>query len=204
MTNAASISAPAFTRATLVDRHSCSLGCRVWSAAGPNPNFALAGIAEAIRALRQWHTRCCILRRHISPFVHEFFEDLINTVPEVVTTIMTVASTPIASGFTTLVVLVFGRILPAAVFYCLVKFLYQAVYYRFFHELSKFPGPFWASATRLYITYWNLKETEHVHMLHLHQKYGTVLRVHSFRGELTPYRASRENYTNAAGRQRCD
>jgi hypothetical protein len=85
---------------------------------------------------------------------------------------MTAAANPVASGLSTLAVLIFGRILPTAIVYCLAKFAYQAVYYRFFHELSKFPGPFWASATRLYITFWNLKETEHVHMLDLHREYG--------------------------------
>lgn len=76
------------------------------------------------------------------------------------------------SGLVTLVVLIFGRICPTIIAYYALKFLYQAIYYRFFHELRKFPGPFWASATRLYITYWNLKETEHEHMLDLHRKYG--------------------------------
>ena len=54
----------------------------------------------------------------------------------------------VTSGLTALTALAFGRIIPAAVAYYVIKFLYQAIYYRFFHELSKFPGPFWASATR--------------------------------------------------------
>lgn len=53
-----------------------------------------------------------------------------------------------------------------------LPFLYQVVWYRCFHPLSKFPGPFWASVTRLYITYYNLKGTEHQHLLELHRKYG--------------------------------
>ena len=66
-----------------------------------------------------------------------------------------------------------ARICPAVVGYYTLKFLYQIFYYRVFHALSEFPGPFWASVTRLYITFYNLKETEHEHMLDLHRKYGT-------------------------------
>ena len=64
------------------------------------------------------------------------------------------------------------RLSLAVVLYFILKFLYQIVYYRFFHPLSKFPGPFWASVTRLYITYYNLKETEYTLVLDLHKKYG--------------------------------
>ena len=52
------------------------------------------------------------------------------------------------------------------------KVLYQIVYYRFFHPLSKFPGPFWGSITRLWITYHNVKEDEPQTFRELHKKHG--------------------------------
>lgn len=35
--------------------------------------------------------------------------------------------------------------------YFVARVVYQIVYYRYFHPLSKFPGPFWGSVTRLWI-----------------------------------------------------
>ncbi|KAJ5247435.1 hypothetical protein N7468_002418 [Penicillium chermesinum] len=61
--------------------------------------------------------------------------------------------------------------------YVLLRFAYQIIYYRFFHPLSAFPGPFWASATRLWITFQNLKETEYLTFYELSKKYGPVVRV---------------------------
>lgn len=52
--------------------------------------------------------------------------------------------------------------------------LYQVVYYRFLHPLSMFPGPFWGSVTRLWITYHNLKADECQTFRELHRKYGKV------------------------------
>jgi hypothetical protein len=46
-------------------------------------------------------------------------------------------------GFRNLVLAVFG--------YFVACVVYQIVYYRYFHPLSKFPGPFWGSVTRLWI-----------------------------------------------------
>lgn len=59
-----------------------------------------------------------------------------------------------------------------AIAYVAVKFIYQIIYYRFFHPLSAFPGPFWASVTRLWITRQNLKETEYLTSYELSKKYG--------------------------------
>lgn len=56
--------------------------------------------------------------------------------------------------------------------YLLVKFCYQVVYYRLFHPLRKFPGPFWGSVTRLWITYHNIKGDEPETLQELHRKYG--------------------------------
>lgn len=55
------------------------------------------------------------------------------------------------------------------VFYSIV---YQIVYYRFFHPLRKFPGPWWASVTRLWIAYHNVKEDELYLEEDMHRKLG--------------------------------
>lgn len=52
------------------------------------------------------------------------------------------------------------------------SFVYQIVYYRFFHPLSRFPGPFWGSVTRLWITYHNIKGDEPETFQALHRRYG--------------------------------
>ncbi|KAJ5097471.1 hypothetical protein N7456_008192 [Penicillium angulare] len=61
--------------------------------------------------------------------------------------------------------------------YIICKVVYQIIYYRFFHPLSVFPGPFWASVTRLWITSQNLKETEYLTCYELSKKYGPVVRI---------------------------
>lgn len=63
----------------------------------------------------------------------------------------------------------FALLVPA---YFAWKLLHQVIYYRFFHPLSKFPGPFWGSITRLWITYHNVKEDECQTFRELHRKYG--------------------------------
>ncbi|KAF2748279.1 flavonoid 3',5'-hydroxylase [Sporormia fimetaria CBS 119925] len=65
----------------------------------------------------------------------------------------------------------------ASVAYTLFSIAYQIIYYRFFHPLRHFPGPFWASVTRLWIAYHNIKGDECEVELALHRKYGPVLRV---------------------------
>jgi hypothetical protein len=65
------------------------------------------------------------------------------------------------------------NILLAPFLYVILKFVYQIVYYRFFHPLSKFPGPFWASVTRLWIAKQNLAETEYLTFHELSKTYGT-------------------------------
>lgn len=42
----------------------------------------------------------------------------------------------------------------------LVPFIYQIIYYRFFHPLKEFDGPFWGSVTRLWHTYHNIRGVE--------------------------------------------
>ena len=59
-----------------------------------------------------------------------------------------------------------------ALVYVILGALYQIVYYRFFHPLSKFPGPFWASVTRLWVAYHCYRADEHIKLLELHKKHG--------------------------------
>ncbi|RYP09901.1 hypothetical protein DL764_001035 [Monosporascus ibericus] len=61
--------------------------------------------------------------------------------------------------------------------YVLWKVLRQIVYYRLFHPLSAFPGPFWGSVTRLWLTYHNVKEDECEVVQALHRKHGPVVRI---------------------------
>ena len=70
-----------------------------------------------------------------------------------------------------------GNVILAFVAYLISCALYQIVHYRFFHPLSKFPGPFWASVTRLWIAYHNIKEDEPYVEHELHKKYGMRLSV---------------------------
>jgi hypothetical protein len=63
-------------------------------------------------------------------------------------------------------------------FACLpFSFFYQIIYYRFFHPLRHFPGPFWASVTRLWIAYHNVQRDECEVELALHKEHGSVLRI---------------------------
>ncbi|KAL2812644.1 cytochrome P450 [Aspergillus granulosus] len=61
--------------------------------------------------------------------------------------------------------------------YFALKFLHQIIYYRFFHPLSVFPGPFWGSVTRLWIAWHNINETELPTVYALTKKYGPVVRI---------------------------
>ncbi|KAK3112206.1 hypothetical protein LTR53_011770 [Teratosphaeriaceae sp. CCFEE 6253] len=59
----------------------------------------------------------------------------------------------------------------------LLSWLEQAIRYRFLSPLRHFPGPFWASITRLWIAYHNIKGDECEVELALHRRHGPVLRV---------------------------
>ncbi|TQN67585.1 Cytochrome P450 monooxygenase gsfF [Colletotrichum shisoi] len=74
-------------------------------------------------------------------------------------------------------ILTVGNLVLLSVAYVAWKVLYQIIYYRFFHPLAKFPGPFWGSVTRLWITYHNIKEDECQVNRELHRKYGPVIRI---------------------------
>lgn len=47
--------------------------------------------------------------------------------------------------------LTFRNLVLAILGYFITRVVYQIVYYRYIHPLSKFPGPFWGSVTRLWI-----------------------------------------------------
>ncbi|KAH7190914.1 flavonoid 3',5'-hydroxylase [Fusarium oxysporum] len=70
----------------------------------------------------------------------------------------------------------FSTIALAVAGYVMFSIIYQIVYYRFFHPLAYFPGPFWGSVTRLWITYHNVKGRENDVCEALHKKYGPVMR----------------------------
>ncbi|KAK4233181.1 flavonoid 3',5'-hydroxylase [Achaetomium macrosporum] len=71
----------------------------------------------------------------------------------------------------------FGNVALLALGYLIWCVVYQIVYYRFFHPLSQFPGSFWASVTRLWIAYHNIKGDEVAVLQKLHKKYGPVVRI---------------------------
>jgi hypothetical protein len=48
----------------------------------------------------------------------------------------------------------------------------QIVYYRYFHALSPFPGPFWASISRLWLVYHTARGDEAEVCFELHKKHG--------------------------------
>lgn len=59
--------------------------------------------------------------------------------------------------------------------YIAYKVVAQIVYYRFLHPLSQFPGNFWGSVTRLWITYHNIKEDEPQTFRELHKQHGKAV-----------------------------
>ncbi|KAF2753440.1 flavonoid 3',5'-hydroxylase [Pseudovirgaria hyperparasitica] len=59
----------------------------------------------------------------------------------------------------------------------LLSVAYQVVYNRFFHPLSKFPGPYWASVTRLYTVYHSIVGDAHLNEYEAVKKYGPVVRM---------------------------
>ena len=58
--------------------------------------------------------------------------------------------------------------------YILYEIVAQIIYYRYFHPLRGFPGPFWASVTRLWIGWHCWRQTELETEKALHEKYGRL------------------------------
>lgn len=53
-----------------------------------------------------------------------------------------------------------------------IQLFIQLVVYPFFHPLSKFPGSYWASTSRLWMAYEFWRGTELETLKSLHDKYG--------------------------------
>ena len=70
-------------------------------------------------------------------------------------------------------ILTIRNIVLSILLYVTLQCLYQVVYYRFFHPLAKFPGPFWAGVTRLWVAYPDLTGQERPNECQeLHKRYG--------------------------------
>lgn len=65
-----------------------------------------------------------------------------------------------------------SKIMITVIVLAILRLLYQVIHYRFFHPLSNFRGPFWASVTRLWIAYHHLMEDECTVFWNLHKLYG--------------------------------
>lgn len=73
--------------------------------------------------------------------------------------------------------LTLANLATAVLGYILLRTTYRILHNRYFHPLSQFPGPFWASATRLWITWHNVLGQEVDVCERLHKKYGPVIRI---------------------------
>ncbi|GME58427.1 cytochrome p450 family protein [Neofusicoccum parvum] len=58
----------------------------------------------------------------------------------------------------------------------LMLFAY-CIYQRFLSPLAKYPGPFWASLTDVWYAYQSAQVDLHRRLIHLHEKYGEIVRV---------------------------
>ena len=68
--------------------------------------------------------------------------------------------------------LTIGNLLLFIFAYVAFRIIQQIVYYRFLSPIKDFPGPFWASVTRLWIAWYNLRGTEVQALEAVHKKYG--------------------------------
>ncbi|KAL6232166.1 hypothetical protein BDW75DRAFT_247361 [Aspergillus navahoensis] len=58
-----------------------------------------------------------------------------------------------------------------------VQFFCQIIYYKFFHPLRHYPGPFWAGATRIWSAWHHFRGTETEVLWQAVKKYGPIVRV---------------------------
>jgi hypothetical protein len=65
-----------------------------------------------------------------------------------------------------------GRVALVVVLYFTTKVLWQIIYNHFLHPLAKFPGPFWAGITRIWIAWHHWRETEVLVLYDLLKKHG--------------------------------
>jgi hypothetical protein len=56
-----------------------------------------------------------------------------------------------------------------------IYFVLSCVYNRYFHPLSKFPGPFWASVSNFWKLYIVITKESHTRGIKYHEKYGKSL-----------------------------
>jgi hypothetical protein len=71
----------------------------------------------------------------------------------------------------------FGFILGAGLVAALGYLVSWCIYCRTFHPLSKVPGPFWPSVTRLWLTYAVSRGDLDVVQRELHRRYGPLVRI---------------------------
>ena len=74
-----------------------------------------------------------------------------------------------------------SRVFSSITFFALISitFLYLisiAVYRLYLHPLAKYPGPLSGRITQAYDVYHAYRGSKHINFLHLHEKYGTVVR----------------------------
>ena len=65
----------------------------------------------------------------------------------------------------------FKKIVLIIVLSIATSFAYQIIYHHFFNPLAKFPGPFWAGVTRLWLAFYDLRGQEQGMTEALHAKY---------------------------------
>ncbi|KAJ5721031.1 P450 monooxygenase [Penicillium malachiteum] len=69
------------------------------------------------------------------------------------------------------------NILLLTIAFAMLQFLYQIIYYKLFHPLKRYPGPFWASVTRLWQAWHFFQGSELDAQWQAVKKYGPVVRV---------------------------
>ncbi|OJD29667.1 cytochrome p450 family protein [Diplodia corticola] len=58
-----------------------------------------------------------------------------------------------------------------------IFFVFTCVYRRYFSPLAKYPGPFWASVTDLWLVWLHFQPDHHHRLVKLHNQYGPVVRL---------------------------
>lgn len=76
----------------------------------------------------------------------------------------------------------------------------RALYNVYLHPLSRYPGPKWASATRLWYCYHTVQGNLHTALRQAHQKYGDVVRIAPSELSYTDARAWNDIYGHRVGK----
>jgi len=77
--------------------------------------------------------------------------------------------------------------------------LLGAVYRRYFHPLSKYPGPFLASITRWWLAFEIFSGKHEQHIRKLHKKYGSIVRISPNEVVIADPQAVRVIYSTGGG-----